>query len=121
LRANETCSDSFDEVAMDPMEGEDDMSGSDYEDEEKAQIMAIAKKMANKHDRSKIINSTFNKFAFTHTPDLPWFSEDQYKHSRPVLPVTEEEVEEMKLKLKGIDVKSTKKVLEAKARKKKKV
>jgi len=117
------------------------MSDSELDDEEKAQIMAIAMKMANKHDRRKIIDHTFNKYAYTDHPDLPWcavlrlyvlyqiliwggkcrFNEDEAKHNRPVLPVTDAEIAEMKKKLKAIDVKTPKKVLEAKARKKRKV
>ncbi len=50
---------------------------------------------------------------------MEWFTRDEQMHSQPNIPITKEEVEEMKAKLKEVDSRSTKRVLEAKARKKK--
>jgi AdoMet-dependent rRNA methyltransferase SPB1 len=99
-------------------DSDDDNYTADMDIDEKARVMALAKKMINSQERNKVINASFNKFMFSDRPNLPWFVEDEENHNRPLMPVTEEEVAAEKGKLTGIDARNSKKVLEAKARKK---
>jgi AdoMet-dependent rRNA methyltransferase SPB1 len=97
-------------------------SDSQYNSDDKAEIRAIAKKMLRKKDRIKILNRTYNRFAFEDLNDAPdWFIDDEKQHSQPVKPVTKEEVNIEKEMLKKVNDRMPKKVLEAKARKKNKL
>ena len=99
-------------------ENEDD----GYNSEEKAEIRAIAKKMLRKKERLKILNSSYNRYAFEDDGKVPkWFLEDEAKHNKPQKPVTKAEVLAEKEYLRKITVRMPKKVLEAKARKKNKL
>lgn len=109
------------EDEADDSELEDAFIDDDMTDEEKARMMALAKKMVTSSSgRSEIARSVYNKFAYTDKPEgLEWFVRDEEAHTQPNIPITKEEVAEMKAKLKAIDAQSSKRVLEAKARKKK--
>lgn len=50
-----------------------------------------------------------------------WFAKDEARHYRKLIPVTKEQVQRYKEKQKLIDARPIKKVMEAEARKKKKV
>jgi len=107
--------------------GEEDYSSSENEEEgynsdEKAEIRAIAKKMLRKKERLKILNSSYNRYAFEDDEKVPkWFLEDEAKHNKPIKPVTKAEVLAEKEYLRKITVRMPKKILEAKARKKNKL
>eukprot|EP01130_Rhizamoeba_saxonica_P002363 TRINITY_DN12183_c0_g1_i1.p1 TRINITY_DN12183_c0_g1~~TRINITY_DN12183_c0_g1_i1.p1 ORF type:complete len:813 (-),score=260.76 TRINITY_DN12183_c0_g1_i1:1846-4284(-) len=92
-----------------------------YDSDEQAEILAMGKKMQTPAGRAEILDKSVNKYAFDDSgvklPD--WFTDDESNHNVPNVPVTKEEVQEYKNYLKGIDSRSTKKVAEAKARKKK--
>ena len=93
-----------------------------YNSDEKAEIRAIAKKMLRKKERLKILNSSYNRYAFEDDGKVPkWFLEDESKHNKPQKPVTKAEVLAEKEYLRKITVRMPKKVLEAKARKKNKL
>lgn len=64
-----------------------------------------------------------NRYSFNDVGvSLPsWFLDDENAHNQPQVPVTKEEVLEHKRWMREIDARSTKKVAEAKARKKKQV
>lgn len=63
---------------------------------------------------------SFFTFAFSDRPEgLEWFNQNEAMHSQPNIPITKEEFAAEREKLKAIDSRSTKRVLEAKARKKK--
>ena len=93
-----------------------------YNSDEKAEIRAIAKKMLRKKERLKILNSSYNRYAFEDDGKVPkWFLEDEEKHNKPQKPVTKAEILAEKEYLKKITVRMPKKVLEAKARKRNKL
>ena len=100
-------------------ESSSDEESDGYNSDEKAEIRAIAKKMLRKKERLKILNSSYNRYAFEDDGKVPkWFLEDESKHNKPQKPITKAEVLAEKEYLKKITVRMPKKVLEAKARKK---
>ena len=104
----------------DTSSSEDESDG--YNSDEKAEIRAIAKKMLRKKERLKILNSSYNRYAFEDDGKVPkWFLEDESKHNKPQKPITKAEVLAEKEYLKKITVRMPKKVLEAKARKRNKL
>ena len=96
-----------------------DSENDGYNSDEKAEIRAIAKKMLRKKERLKILNSSYNRYAFEDEGNVPkWFLEDEEKHNKPQKPITKAEVLAEKEYLRKITVRMPKKILEAKARKK---
>lgn len=92
----------------------------DYDPEDLATNLVLAKKMLRKRNQDQILNSTYHKFAYnSDDEDLPdWFIEDEKKHKMITLPITKEEVEEQKRAIMMDQNRDSKKVLEAKWRKK---
>jgi len=109
-------------------DGSDDSASSDSEDEfesltdnQKSEVMALARKMLRSKDKRSVMEAAYNKYAF-HDDGLPdWFREDEDKFNRPIEQVTPEEIEAEKERLRAIDARPLKKVAEAKARKKRRV
>ena len=96
-------------------ESSSDEESDGYNSDEKAEIRAIAKKMLRKKERLKILNSSYNRYAFEDDGKVPkWFLEDESKHNKPQKPITKAEVLAEKEYLKKITVRMPKKVLEAK-------
>lgn len=95
----------------------------DYDPEDLATNLVLAKKMLRKRNEETILNSTYNKFAYNSDDEnLPeWFIEDEKRHKFICLPITKEEVEEQKTALYMDQNRDSKKVLEAKWRKKQKL
>jgi len=89
--------------------------------QENAEILALAKKLKDKKTRSEVIDMSYNRYAFNDSNMPEWFLDDEKKHSRPNLPITKAEVDEMKKRFNEINSRAIKKVAEAKARKKKKL
>ena len=91
--------------------------------EEMAETRALAKVMLRKKARTEILDSTYSRFS-THEDksQLPtWFVEDEAKHFKPLIPITKEMIAEEKALLKAYNERPSKKVTEAKMRKKKKL
>ena len=88
-----------------------------------AETVAIAKLMLRKKTREQMIDSSYNRYVFDDDKTLvpEWFKEDEEQHNKPQLPVTKEMVDAEKARLREINDRTPKKVLEAKARKKKKI
>lgn len=90
----------------------------DYDTDSKVEILAYAKKMLRKKQREDILDASYNRYTFDEKGLLEWFASDEKQHSQPQKPIKKEEIEAMKAQFKEIDARTTKKVAEAKARKK---
>ncbi|RLN29534.1 putative rRNA methyltransferase [Panicum miliaceum] len=119
--------DDFEMVPAEPVRNEDDSSSSsdesdesedDLDDYRKAEVLAYAKKMLRKKQRERILDDAYNKYMFDDEGLPNWFVEDEKRHRQPMKPVTREEVAAMRAQFKEIDARPSKKVAEAKARKK---
>ncbi|CCE63482.1 hypothetical protein TPHA_0E03930 [Tetrapisispora phaffii CBS 4417] len=133
---DDSSDDSDFEVVSNTYNHEDEID-SDYDsDEEKKQTekekhskdidiatveaMTLAHQLAlgqkTKHD---LVNEGFNRYAFRDVDNLPdWFLEDEKEHSKINRPITKEAAMAIKEKIKALNARPIKKVLEAKARKK---
>lgn len=90
----------------------------DYEIDELATNLALAKKMLRKKTREQIINDSFGRERYDDHDELPkWFVEDEQKHVYKIAPITKEEFEAEKQRLYEINSRVPKKVMEAKIRK----
>ncbi|PAN18094.1 hypothetical protein PAHAL_3G177600 [Panicum hallii] len=117
----------FEIVPAEPVRNEEDSSSSsdesdesedDLDDYKKAEVLAYAKKMLRKKQREQILDDAYNKYMFDDEGLPNWFVEDEKRHTQPMKPVTREEVAAMRAQFKEIDARPSKKVAEAKARKK---
>ena len=88
-----------------------------------AETRALAKLMLRKKARNEILEGSYNRFSNHDDQQLlpSWFLEDEEKHFRPRVPVTKEMIAEEKRILKAYNERPSKKVMEAKARKKKRL
>ena len=104
---------------------DEDAGYSSMDSEEMAETRALAKVMLRKKNRNEIIEGTYNRYAVHEDPSsLPdWFIEDEMRHFRAnnVHLVTKEMVADEKKLLKAYNERPSKKVQEAKARKKKRL
>jgi len=77
------------------------MELEDYDPDDLATNLVLAKKMLRKRNRESIIDSTYNKYAYnSEDEELPdWFKDDERKHCFSILPITKEEVEEEKRRI----------------------
>ena len=91
--------------------------------DEIAEMRCLAKRMLRKKDRTEILDATYNRYSFHEKPDdLPsWFVEDEsknyFRHYNP----TKEEVAAEKEEIKAYNARTSKKVEQAKMRKKKRL
>ncbi|KAJ5199958.1 Ribosomal RNA methyltransferase Spb1 domain of unknown function DUF3381 [Penicillium cf. griseofulvum] len=85
-----------------------------------AEAMALAQSMATGEKRSTdIVDDGFNRFAFRDVDGLPeWFLDDEGKHSKPVRPITKAAAAAIREKMRAINARPIKKVMEAQGRKK---
>ena len=102
-------------------DSEDLPSGySSMDSEEIAETRALAKKMLRRKFREETVANSYSKYAFddeeAHLPH--WFVEDEAKHNIPNINLTKEEVDEEKRALMEWNARPSKKVTEAKNRKK---
>ncbi|OLL27034.1 AdoMet-dependent rRNA methyltransferase spb1 [Neolecta irregularis DAH-3] len=84
------------------------------------EAMTLAHKIALKQVKIKdLIDEGFNKHAFYHKQGLPdWFLDDEKRHTKPNIPITAEAAAAVREKLRALNARPIKKVMEAKARKK---
>lgn len=72
--------------------------------------------------KSEILDAAYHRYAIGDDEHLPdWFLEDERLHRVPVLPITKEEADHYRAKMKEINARPIKKVAEARARKKMKL
>ena len=85
-----------------------------------AEAMTLAHQLVTKErTRADIIDDGFNKFAFQDKADAPeWFLDDEKNHNKPNLPITKAAAEALKEKMRAVNARPIKKILEAKGRKK---
>jgi len=114
----------FEVVPMEKLKEESDDSSefqaeSDLED--RAESLAIGKVISlSKKRKRAMIDDSYNKYANNDRELAPaWFVDDENKHNVPFIPVSKEDIEEMKARERLINARPIKKVAEAKARKKK--
>lgn len=91
----------------------------DYNIDELAETLAIAKKMLRTKNRERIIDQSYSRHnAFGEDEEnLPkWFVEDERAHRYKIDPISKAEFDQEKEKLKAINAKAPKKILEAKIR-----
>lgn len=114
---DESGEDSFEVVDKDVYSDSD--SESSYDSNDKAEILAIAKKLRDKTKRKELLDAELHKFQYSDLDSLPkWFTDEEKRHTFFNAPITKDEVQIMKDKLKEINARDPKKVAEAKARKK---
>ncbi|KAJ5568511.1 hypothetical protein N7450_010997 [Penicillium hetheringtonii] len=85
-----------------------------------AEAMALAQSMATGEKKSTdVIDDGYNRFSFRDVDGLPdWFMDDEGKHSKPNRPITKAAAAAIKEKMRAINARPIKKVMEAKGRKK---
>lgn len=85
-----------------------------------AEAMTMAHELAlGKKSKTDIINESYNKYSFRDRKGLPdWFIEDENKYSKINRPITKEAATALKDKMKLLNARPIKKVMEARARKK---
>ncbi|KAJ5107050.1 AdoMet-dependent rRNA methyltransferase spb1 [Penicillium angulare] len=85
-----------------------------------AEAMALAHQMATGEKRATdVMDDGFNRFSFRDVDGLPeWFIDDEGKHSKLQRPITKAAADAIKEKLRAINARPIKKVMEAKGRKK---
>ncbi|XP_059146415.1 pre-rRNA 2'-O-ribose RNA methyltransferase FTSJ3-like [Physella acuta] len=87
-----------------------------------AEGLAIGAAMVQSRKRKReIVDSAYHRYMFDDDNLPDWFVTDEKKHLKRLRPVTKEEMEEYKLKMKAINAQPIKKIAEAKARKKRKL
>lgn len=82
--------------------------------------MSLAQSMATGEKTSQdVADDGFNKYTFRDTDGLPeWFLDDENKHSKPIKPTTKAAAAAIREKMRAINARPIKKVMEAKGRKK---
>lgn len=91
---------------------------SDMDDDEKAKVLAIGTLIVNNPSLKRdLVDNAYNRYAFNEDTLPTWFTSEESNHNVPTLPVTREEIKEMKTKFKELDARPIKKVAEARARK----
>lgn len=91
--------------------------------DEIAETRILAKKMLRKKSRQELLDSTYNRYSFHEAPeDLPtWFVQDEQKNYFRHYNPSKEEMAAEKEEIKAYNTRPSKKVEEAKARKKKRL
>lgn len=85
-----------------------------------AEAMTLAHQIASKEkSRSDLIDDGFNKLAFYDKEGAPeWFLDDENVHNKPNLPITKAAADALREKMRALNARPIKKILEAKGRKK---
>ena len=104
----------------DGAESDSSFHSSDYDTDEKAEMVAIGKQMRTSRQKAtEILDDAYNRYTVDDPVELPrWFADrdPEYRFRRE--PVSKEQVAEMKAYIKSLQAAPTKKEAEAKARQK---
>ena len=93
-----------------------------YDDEDVARTLAIGTMMLDKTKRRKMIDASYNRYAWSDPDQLPaWFLDDQEMHNRPQLEVSKELMEKMRERVAQMANRPIAKVAEARQRKAKRL
>jgi len=103
---------------------DEDSSGDETDDEEdinqKSEALAIGAKMfLRKKSGREMEDNMFSRYTFNDEELPDWFTEHEAKYIKPNIPITKQEVLEMKQRYQEINARPIKKVAEALARKRK--
>ncbi|PGH02306.1 AdoMet-dependent rRNA methyltransferase spb1 [Blastomyces parvus] len=84
-----------------------------------AEAMALAQQIVTGEKTTQdVVDDGFNRYTFRDTDGLPeWFIDDESKHSKPLRPITAAAAAAIREKMRAINARPIKKVLEAKGRK----
>ncbi|PVV04610.1 hypothetical protein BB560_000887 [Smittium megazygosporum] len=84
------------------------------------EALTIAHDLVNKKiTKAELIDKYYNRYSFNQLEDLPiWYVDNERQYNKPNLPVSKEAMQMLRSKLKAINSRPIKKVMEAKARKK---
>ena len=105
------------EVVKDSKKVKDPKIGSD----EHLEQLSLGFLMSKHSTANDLIESSYNRYTFNDPEGLPdWFTEDEQRYNRPVLPMTKEIVEKLRRQF-NTDDRMIKKEREALARKKRRV
>lgn len=93
---------------------------SSMDSDDIAETRALAKKMLRKKFRTETIDNSYGRYAYEDDEKIvpEWFLEDEAKSNKPNINLTKEEVDIEKAQLKEYNARPSKKVTEAKGRKK---
>jgi AdoMet-dependent rRNA methyltransferase SPB1 len=105
----------------DAAEESDDPRDRVYDSDTHAEILALGKMMKQHTGAKALVDASYNRYAFDDGLLPTWFVRDESKHFRPQLPVTKAEVERIKASFRDIAARPIHKVMEARARKNKRV
>ena len=86
-----------------------------------AEGLAIAAEMIIRKRKRELIDASYNRYAFKDDPMPDWFDEEESNHIARGVPMTKEMAVDIQKRQRELNARPIKKVLEAKARKKKKV
>lgn len=84
--------------------------------------LSLAAAMKLKGKKEEILDAAYNRYTSGGDENLPdWFVDEESRHRVPILPITREEIDLYRVKMKEINSRPIKKVAEARARKKMKL
>lgn len=115
---NEDMDDDDDGDEKEGEESDSSFHSSDYDTDEKAEMMAIGREMKrSKHNTEDMLDEGYHRYTFDDPLELPrWFADQDGEYRERSMPVSKEQVEEMKSYIKSLAAAPTKKEAEAKAR-----
>ncbi|CAI6000567.1 unnamed protein product [Closterium sp. NIES-64] len=95
----------------------------EWDSDSKAETLAYARRMLRKRERDEVVDDAYNRYMFDDDAKaLPkWFADDERRHMVPLKPISKDEVLELKAQFRAINARPTKKVAEAKGRKRRRL
>eukprot|EP00933_Yihiella_yeosuensis_P029347 TRINITY_DN229_c2_g1_i1.p1 TRINITY_DN229_c2_g1~~TRINITY_DN229_c2_g1_i1.p1 ORF type:complete len:1075 (-),score=353.04 TRINITY_DN229_c2_g1_i1:211-3435(-) len=90
---------------------------------ELAETLALGSLLVeSKKSRMELIDAAYNRWTFDQNDALPsWFTEEEEKYNKPELPISKEQFDLFRQKLREINARPIRKVAEARARKKRRL